>query len=74
MLRVHRIPFSTSVTIASRPSCETRRGGLVEMICLTTQGEFFQVRLERPIRLKLRGEIRFLAQKNSGFQCLHDGN
>ena len=51
------------VTIASRPSGETRRGGLLKVICPTTQGRKFFLRgLDSRLSVDLADEIRFLAQ------------
>jgi hypothetical protein len=57
---VHRIPFPTSVTIASRPSCETRWRGLVEMICPTGKAKNFSER-------DWTGKIRLNCFDKSGF-------
>ena len=53
-------PVSTSVTIASRPSCETRWGGLVEMICPTGKTKYFSGKdWTDGIRLKGRSKSNF---------------
>src|SRR5579864_3960585 len=57
--RVERVPFSTFVTIASRPS-ETRRRRLVEMIRPTGKMEiFFEKDWTGQIRLKGFGKFGF---------------
>jgi hypothetical protein len=42
MQSIHRIPHSTFVTIANRPSLlEAGRGELMPVICPTSQADFF---------------------------------
>jgi hypothetical protein len=59
--RVHRIPRSTSVTTAKRPSCE--RGTRQEKPGNQTNAKpiFFAARLDDPNQSEGTGEIRFLA-------------
>jgi hypothetical protein len=62
MCRVHRIPRSTSVTTAKRPSCE--HGTRQEKPRNQTNAKplFFARGLDDPNQLEVIGEIRFLAQ------------
>jgi hypothetical protein len=62
MCRVHRIPRSTSVTTAKRPSC--KHGTRQEKPGNQTNAKplFFARGLDDPNQLEVIGEIRFLAQ------------
>jgi hypothetical protein len=71
MCRVHRIPRSTSVTTAKRPSCE--HGTPQEKPRNQTNAKplFFARGLDDPNQLEVIGEIRFLAQGISDAFGLH---
>jgi hypothetical protein len=57
---VHRIPHPTfSDDRPNVPRIEAERGGLVEMICPTAQGDSFRMRLDRQIGLKCFGKLDF---------------
>jgi hypothetical protein len=62
-------PASTSVTIASRPSCETGWRGLVEMICPTGKVENIFER-DWTAQIRLNGFKKFNFWRNAGASAL----